>query len=210
MKKKGWRIDLSGQKFGRLSVIKFHGNIGNKRWFDCICDCGNEKAVPAQNLTGGITKSCGCLVADKARMRHLTHGESYHSGKTKEYRTWTSMKDRCSNPKSNMYYAYGGRGIKVCDRWANSYDNFLQDMGRAPSQKHSIERIDVNGNYEPTNCRWATRLEQMNNTRRSTLATFNGRTQSLSSWCRELGLSYHKVRQRIVILKWPASKAFTL
>jgi hypothetical protein len=118
--------------------------------------------------------------------RNFIHGQSY----TKEYGIWKAMRDRCRNPNNTWYAEYGGRGVKVCERW-ESFENFLSDMGRRPSKRHSIDRYpDKNGDYEPGNCRWATPLEQNNNLRSNVLLAFRGRTQSLAAWARELGVSH--------------------
>lgn len=137
------------------------------------------------------------------------HGEcSFYNGKTKEYRAWRGIKTRCLNIKNHKYKDYGARGITVCDRWLNSFENFLADMGRAPSQRHSIERNEVNGNYEPSNCRWATPKEQSNNTRRNFLVEYNGEIKTLAQWCEQLGLRYFRIYDRIKS-GWPIAKAFT-
>lgn len=133
-----------------------------------------------------------------------THGEAR---KTKEYEVWAKMKDRCRNKNSKSYPDYGGRGIKVCDRWMQSYTNFLTDMGRAPSPKHSIERNDVNGNYEPSNCRWATKIEQQNNTRTNRLVSYKGQIKTLAEWCRELNINRGTVESRIDRQKWSVAEA---
>jgi hypothetical protein len=153
---------MTGQIFGNLIIINEVEPLYNKRVrrFMCKCDCGNQKIVMLSNLKNGSTKSCGCLSKINA---YKTHGDSG----SPEHQTWQRMKRRCDNEKGNRWEHYGGRGIKVCDRWLHSYENFLNDMGRKPSPKHSIDRIDVNGNYEPSNCRWSTPKEQSNNTRRN-------------------------------------------
>lgn len=156
---------LVGKKFGRLIVEKFVGVDKHRRknWL-CVCECGNRTVVPTTILIQGQSKSCGCLVKQAAienGHKNKTHGESIKE--TSEYRTWKGMLNRCRNPKCERYPRYGGRGIKVCVRWQKSYENFLLDMGRKPSNKYSIDRINNDGNYEPGNCRWATIDVQANN-----------------------------------------------
>lgn len=124
----------------------------------------------------------------------LVHGEAR---KTKEYSIWSSMKGRCFNKNNKSFPDYGGRGIKVCDRWRGSYGNFLHDMGRSPSPKHSIERIKNNEGYSPENCRWATRTQQANNTRVNRFIEYKGQTKTLAEWCRELNLSYDLIERRL-------------
>lgn len=131
------------------------------------------------------------------------HGES---GKTKEYRAWRSIRRRCYSKTFQDFHNYGGRGIVVCARWLESYSNFLTDMGRAPSPLYTIERNDTNKNYEPSNCRWATRSEQNQNKRNNILFTLDGRTQNIKQWCNELGLLYGTTQNRIRS-GWPIERA---
>ena len=163
-------LNKVGQRFGRLVVkaLTAKRRHGQPLWM-CLCDCGNQALVRAKHLSGGNVRSCGCIRREqqigKVRRRwelHPGHGETKPT--TLEYRTWAWMIQRCTNPNNSHWSAYGGRGITVCDRWRD-YRNFLADMGRKP-EGLTLERIDVNGNYEPSNCKWATWSEQNKNKRK--------------------------------------------
>jgi hypothetical protein len=160
-------IDLSGQRFGQLVAIRRVGtNKNNQAIWLCYCDCGFSTETLCAQLRSGMTRSCGCL-HEEQRLRFPTqvykHGEGYDSP---EYRCWHLMLLRCRNPKAPNYSYYGGRGITVCERWLD-YPAFLADMGRKPTPSHSIERVDNQGNYEPSNCVWATKSQQSRNRRRA-------------------------------------------
>lgn len=208
-------IDLTGQKFGRLVVIECVGRDKHKHiLWKCVCNCPNgektECIVDGGHLRTGHTRSCGCLHDELVTLRNLKHGK-YHC---RLHIKWNGIKNRCYNPNSQNYEDYGGRGITVCDEWqefepfyewamANGYDE------NAPSSEYTIERIDVNGDYEPSNCRWATDKEQANNRRNNHFITYNGKTKTLSQWEDELGIKQSTLKCRINNYNWSIERALT-
>lgn len=168
-------VDLTGKRFGRLTVIERTENKNNKNIaYRCLCDCGNESIAESSNLKGGGTKSCGCLKREQSRKLFTKHGHASRTvGRSKEYRTWQGMKNRCLNSRYDDYELYGGRGIRICNEWTDSFRAFLaylktNSMYPKP-EGMSIDRIDNNGNYEPGNIRWANDFVQNNNQRKRSI-----------------------------------------
>lgn len=192
-------INLTGQRYGRLTVTGYAGGDGKHSYWWCRCDCGTEAKVSANKLRKAHTKSCGCLSADVCRSSFTTHGMS----RDPLYNVWAKMRNRCSSTKDPAFPDYGGRGIRVCQRWINGdgsregFACFLDDMGPKPSPSHSLDRIDNNGDYTPENCRWATKTEQARNRRSNYRVTMGGRSCALSEACEQLGLPFALVNSRI-------------
>lgn len=189
-------IDLIGETFGRLTVKSKAAPIrspsrSHTAWI-CSCECGTEVVVKTNSIRTGNAKSCGCLRTDTLRAKAGPRQKN-----KPEYSTWARMKSRCHNTRSPDYPDYGGRGITVCDRWANSFHNFLDDMGKRPSGSHSIDRIDNNKGYSPENCRWATNAQQSRNKRNNIFISFGGRTMILQDWANELGIHWVTLHERI-------------
>jgi hypothetical protein len=162
---------LAGQRFGRLEVLEFAGGVRKRFWL-CRCDCGEQRKVRTDQLTRGIAKSCGCLQREVATKLgrdsswNLTHGQAkVWPLRSLEYTAWIAMKARCLNPNYHHYKDYGGRGITICKRWVDSFEAFFADMGPKPSRRHSLDRKNNNGNYNKSNCRWATAKQQASNRR---------------------------------------------
>jgi hypothetical protein len=194
-------VDLTGNRYGKLIVVKREGTTkhGNTVW-ECICDCGKIVTRNGNGLTNGRTVSCGCNKAEKLTKHNMSH--------TRIYQIWTDMKSRCNNPKHKEYNRYGGRGIKVCSDWMN-FENFYNDMNIGYSDELTIERSNVNGDYEKVNCRWATLLEQGNNRRNTFFVTVNGVKKSIEEWSRETGTNSNTIRNRLEY-GWDAEKAVGL
>ncbi len=206
--------DFTPETFGRLTTVgpRFMLPVGTGRKRRpkqvCQCACGNMSVACHNGLVSGKSRSCGCLQKEFTANINKNHGMC----KAPEYRVWQAMKDRCYRKNSLDYPDYGGRGITVCDRWlepdGQGFINFLADMGPRPSRKHSIERDDVNGNYCPENCRWATIEEQARNRRTNVNLTYNGKTQCLTDWSKETGLSHSTLRNRMKA-GWSVEKILT-
>lgn len=200
------RIDLTGQRFGRLVVVRYAGRSrGKKNLWLCKCDCGNEKVVEVDKLHSGNTKSCGCLQREVHRKCRMTHGKS----DTKLYLVWREMITRTENQNAERYSIYGGRGISICGEWHNNFQLFYDwAIQNGYKEGLTIDRIDVNGNYEPDNCRWITPYEQSRNLRKNVRITYSGKTMILKDWAKEIGIDYHTLWQRIRKSGWTVEEAF--
>lgn len=194
--------NLIGKRFTNLVIIseeETHVTKGGhkRRTVLCRCNCGKEKKIQISSIISEAVKSCGCYSAKMAKERMLYENKIHGMVKSSEYNSWRSMKKRCYLKQHKSYKYYGGRGIIVCDRWLNSFENFLQDMGIKPKGKYSLDRIDNNGNYCPENCRWATPLEQGRNQRTNVNVTYQGETKCIAEWSETKGMPYGKLHYRI-------------
>lgn len=200
----GTLVDLTGERFERLEALRVVGTDkrGEKIW-ECYCECGTFCNVLGSNLRAGHTKSCGCLNREKTGDRNYKHG-MYG---TRTYDSWSRMIQRCDNPDAAYYELYGGRGIKVCERWYD-FKNFLQDMGES-KEGETLDRIDNDKGYYKENCRWASRKEQARNRSTNVEITFNGKTQCIAAWEEELGFKHGTLWTRLYNYHWPIERALT-
>jgi len=192
-------VEMLGKKYGRLTVLELlppKSDSDRLLRVRCLCDCGNSVVVAASRVRSGVTTSCGCYNKDITSKTHLKHGFA-NKPWSREYSAWVHLRQRCLNANNPRYHDYGGRGITVCDRWKDSFENFLEDMGECPKNKSSLDRIDNDGPYSPENCRWADDTEQANNSRHCKYETFNGVTKSTAQWIRDLGLVTGNVYYKI-------------
>jgi hypothetical protein len=201
------RDDYTPERFGRLATVGPQFMVRGHRRQVLECDCGNIVVLRIGNI-GRSTVSCGCKRRDSASETSYRHGHSVDYVASVEHCAWRAMKGRCLNSRNKAFKYYGGRGIKVCDRWLHSFENFYSDMGPRPSPSHSIERKEVNGDYEPSNCVWADKLVQANNKRTSRYLTVAGRTMTLAEWARESGINYGTLKYRLKI-GWSDERAVT-
>lgn len=193
--------EMIGKKYSMLTIVEFiKHESGKHAYYKCICECGKSSIVDIQKLKSGRTKSCGCYVTKKINEYNYKHGMC----KTKIYKTWKGIISRCNDEKNSKY---GGRGIKVCERW-KTFLNFYKDMGDVPFGM-TIERINNDGNYEKSNCKWANMQEQANNRRCNHKITFNGKTLTMQQWVRETGINQGTLSQRINKMNWNIDRALT-
>lgn len=196
-----------GQKFNRLTVVeKSHTNAHKEVVWECLCDCGKTTFVTAHNLVSGHTRSCGCLAIERAKEANTTHGETGN----KLYRAYSNMMTRCYNPKYKFYRAYGGRGISVCEEWRgeHGYENFSAwAKQNGYDRSLTLDRINVDGEYSPQNCRWATMKQQQNNRTNNATYEYNGEVKTMAEWAETLGVSYGRLQAMLWKKKLPMSEA---
>ena len=209
-KPRGFRNDLSGRTYGRLTVLSFHGQTQHKNalWL-CRCECGNTAIVLGHELvangTRTGTRSCGCLKMERDQSSFADLNKTHDMSGCAEYKIWCGMKTRCFNRASNSYHLYGGRGITICDRWLHSFEAFYADMGPRPSSAYAIERIDNDGPYSPDNCKWLLKAQQAANRRMNVILTHDGLSLTVAEWSRRLGVSYRQLIHRYY-RGWPVDQ----
>jgi len=197
------RGNLEGFVFHYLTVVKDIGRTANGTIiYECKCKCGNATKANANSLRQGVTKSCGCFMAENARNMFKTHGMS----KTRIYKIWCNMIDRCTRPGSTSYDRYGAKGITFCQRWAD-FENFYKDMKDDYKSHLTLERIDSKKNYEKSNCKWGTYKEQSENKTNTIYLTIDGETKKLMEWSRIVGVNPNIIRQRVKTYKWSHKEA---
>lgn len=194
-------IDITGKKFGKLTAIR---HLGYTKW-EFLCECGRLKSMTGFPVRNGIYKTCGCGVREATIRRNYKHGKS----QAPEHRVWRGMKARCYNPKEIGFKNYGGRGIKVCDKWKNNFSAFLADMGPRPSNKHSIEREDNNGPYSPENCKWVIKKIQCRNKRNNHFLEHDGKRLTIQEWSEVTGIHAMTIESRLRRSGWTAHQALT-
>lgn len=203
--------DITGVRYGRLTALRVSNSRGKQnqiKWI-CLCECGKEVEVSGHALRSKHTKSCGCLFMDVAREQAIKigHANKYVPDKyKKEHAIWMGIRKRCLHPNGR----YRKKGILMCERWADSFMSFIEDMGPMPGDNYQIDRIDYKGNYKPSNCRWVTNKEQQRNRRSNVQVTYKGQTKCIAEWAEDLGFTTLQLWSRIRKLKWPIEKAMTL
>lgn len=201
------KIDIEGNQYGRLTAIK---RVGTDKWggslWLCRCECGNEKTVSYGHLKSGASQSCGCLCTERTRQINTKHSMS----RTRLYRVWHHINNRCNNPNIDGFKDYGGRGIKMCNEWKDFTCFMTWALNNGYTDTMSIDRIDVNGNYEPSNCRWVTMKEQQNNKRNNHLITYKGITKTVSEWAEERGIKYGTLFARLTRYHWDVATALEM
>lgn len=210
------RINLDlfiGKTFERLTILSegephFTSGGYKHRTIICKCSCGIEKSFQMSSVFNGLIKSCGCYSADTASKRMRIENRVHGGAGTPEYNVYLSMIKRCTKEYHKSFQKYGGRGITVCDRWLNSFENFISDMGERPCEGYSLDRIDNDKGYSPENCRWTDKVTQQRNKGNNVVVTYNGRTKCLAEWAEITGLSWQALFYRIFTAKWDLEKVF--
>lgn len=180
--------DIVGERFDRWLVLSLSRSNDGRVYWNCKCDCGNAREVRSDRLIGGMSKSCGCYHKEIVARSSSEHNGTHRMSHTKIHRVWRLMKSRCGNPNDKSWPNYGGRGIKVCERWLHSFEKFYADMGDIPFDGAQIDRVDNDGHYEPGNCRWSTAKENSNNRRSTKKIVFRGETHSVLEWSHIIGI----------------------
>ena len=195
-------IDITNQRFGRLKVIEY---VGNSKWL-CQCDCGKQKVISGRGMREGLVISCGCYHKEDIKSSQTTH----NSSKTRIYHIWQNVKRRCYNPNYIYFKYYGGKGIIMCNEWLNDFPAFKEwSLKNGYSDVLTLDRIDSNGNYEPSNCRWVSRKDQQNNTSRCHKFTIDGQTKTIAEWCSIYNVPHERIRRRVVNEGWDILDALT-
>lgn len=203
----GSHMERIGERFGKLLISQKHHVEEGRVYYLCDCDCGNTVIVQYSHLISGNTKSCGCLQKDLTSKRFTKHNNSTHP----LYGVWTMMKQRCYNQNNKSYKNYGARGIKVCSEWKNDFDAFYKwSINNGYEHKLTIERLNVDGDYCPSNCTWVTQEHQQNNRRNNIVIEFGGFVGTLSQWSIRTGIPYATLRKRIVDLGWDTYEALSI
>lgn len=199
------RVNIIGKKFGRLTVLEYSHNVGYTRFFLCQCDCGKKKTVAKNNLTTGKQVSCGCLRAER-----LGNLNRLPEGYLRLGKIFHAMKYRCYDPRSNRYPRYGGRGITICDEWLNDMDTFRSwAIQNGYRDGLSIDRINNDEGYCPENCRWVDKSDQLSNFSRNVIVEFNGKSQTIAQWGKELGIPRSTLHNRLRVHGWSVERALT-
>lgn len=198
-------LNLTGKRYGRLKVVKYIGIKDTHKAYLCKCDCGNEKIMKSSDLRSGRVRSCGCYRTQYMINKNTTHGLRKH----RLYGIWNNIKSRCTNPNSDSYNRYGGRGIKMCAEWKDNFKAFYDwSMENGYKENLTIDRINNDGNYEPDNCRWVTDKKQANNRNNNKNFTLNNETKTLTEWCEHFNINYRTVQDRLK-RGWSIKRALT-
>jgi len=206
---KSGRVDITGETFGMLQVIKYSHSVDKKAYWDCICECGNVSKALGAYLRNGTIVSCGCYKKTRLTIESTTHGKAARGkNRSPEYNAWANAKKRCFDPNCNSYHLYGGRGITMSPEWINSFEGFYAHMGDRP-EGFSLDRIDGNGNYEPGNCRWASAKEQARNVSTNIHVEYGEQSYTLAGLAEKLGLGYHRLHKLYRVKGLPLKEAIT-